>query len=173
MNMSRGKRIFIFVNLGFSIFVDLLGLWPSSFGVSVGFVASISVSVAFLEFIFNFNFFSLFRAVRVSLFSPVHAISIAIVAFGMWLVFASFVYRVFPNWPKGISEFEYFLVCNKIFLGMMYVLIAVVSWFIAKKIASNEQKFSNFSNPKKLNFLAAFILCLGAFIRVLVYFDIN
>ena len=169
MNMSKTREIFILITSFFSVAAALLSLWSKSIGVGIVLLTTFSVFIAIIGFILNISLQSLFR--------PIYAIYIALIVIGMGLVFTTYLYRVFPNFNRNISEFEYFFWDNEFSWKIIYAIItgilAVLLGFISRAIVPHAQRFRDLCLRQKFNLLALLILFLGAFFRVLVHFDLN
>lgn len=169
MNMSKTKEIFIIITSFFSVVASLLPLWSKSIGVGIVFLTTFSVFIAIIGFILNISF--------QSLIDRVYLIYGVLIFIGMVLVLTTYLHRAFPNSCRNISEFEYIFCDNKFSWGIIYAIIAgvlaVLLGFISRAIVPHTQRFRDLCLKKKFKLLAFLILFLGAFLRMLVHFDLN
>lgn len=174
MKMPRRqlKLLFYTALFVFGVVVRFLEPGPSIFNGNITFISISSSALYFvrqiheirhlLSFIPRSNYWGAARG----MYMPMLALLIAMVAFGLWVFSASYVYKAFPNSCKWISEFEYYIIDNVCFWVAVYIIIATITLVFGKVIFLYVPQYRSLLRPQKLVFIAILILFIGSFSRI-------
>lgn len=186
--MSKRRKICIFANSVLGLILAFLGLLANIFGMTVLLLSVLSVVSSTVGFnlgvrpLLHFNpirFFSFSEPIRDywdaarRMHLLMRIVLIAMSVLGMWLILTSYMYNLFQNCSKWISEFEYFAWDNRCFWGIIYTLIALVTLWIARAMFLYLLTYNNLSRSQRLALIAILIFLVGTFLRILVHFIPN